>query len=855
MMRRTTFREIKNTFGRFVAIMAIIALGVGFFSGLKMTKPDMVNTVSNFLDKENFYDLHLLSTLGFTDDDVDAFAEEKDVLYAEGSYSVDVLYKNEGENDRVLKTISVPENVNKLRLVDGHLPESADECMIDAKMGDVKIGDTIEVSDENTDSTKDMMKTKTFTVVGTVNSPLYINFERGTTTLGNGRIAGFVYISPEAVDSDVYTDVYVAFDQSYDIYDDAYDDYMDDKKDEWDSICETRVLDRYKDILMSKGMTKEMVKDVTLADAEGANYYILGRETNIGYVCFESDSDIVNGVAKVFPVFFILVAVLVCMTTMNRMVEEQRSMIGMLKALGYGEAAIMGKYMIYSGTAAVVGCVGGYLIGTYVFPEVIWYAYHLMYLNIPLERVTDWTLVIIVLAASLMCTVGTTWFSCRYELSETAASLMRPKAPKPGKRVLLERIPFIWKRLKFLKKVSVRNIFRYKKRFFMMIIGISGCTALLLTGFGINDSISGFADNQYEEIQVGDGVATLSTAMSSEDINVQNDAEDEAGSAIEMGEPGDSTMDGQASGSATSLTDLLESDTSCYDFVSESSWDLVESDGIKSVNMVIMEKPENVDKYMKFADKDGNKIDYPGDGEAVINNALADLYDLKVGDDITVRNSDMEEINVTISGIFRNHVYNYVYISPDTYETQMGEAPEYKSVYFNLKDGADAHEISADLMDDSNVVSVTMNKDMKERISKMMKSLNYIVLVVILSAGALAFIVLYNLTNINITERIREIATIKVLGFFRNETSAYVFRENRVLTAFGIIVGLGLGILLHGFVIGQIKVDMVSFDTYIAPMSYVYSIVLTFVFNFLVNRIMSVRLEKINMAESLKSVE
>lgn len=832
MMRRTTFREIKNTFGRFAAIMAIIALGVGFFSGLKMTKPDMMNTISNFLDEGNFYDLHLLSTLGYTDDDVDSFAGEKDVLYAEGGYSLDVLYKNQGENDRVLKTMSVPENINKLSLGDGRMPEKEDECVVDAKMDSIKIGDVIEVADDDAaegedSSTQDILKVKKFTVVGTVNSPLYINFERGTTTIGNGKVAGFVYVSPEAFDSECYTDVYVKFDRKFDLYADEYEDYIDDRKDEWESICKTSVLDRYKDILMAKGMMEDMVKDITLDDADGVNYYILGRETNIGYVCFESDSDIVNGVAKVFPVFFILVAVLVCMTTMNRMVEEQRSMIGMLKALGYGKAAIMGKYMIYSGTAAVVGCAGGYLIGTYVFPEVIWYAYNMMYIHLPLERTTDWTLVIGVLAASLLCTVGTTWFSCRYELSETAASLMRPKAPKPGKRVFLEHIPFIWKRLKFLRKVSVRNVFRYKKRFFMMIIGISGCTALLLTGFGINDSISGFADNQYGEIQVGDGVITLNTSIA-------GDGEDERFS---------------------SLKDRLEEDTSCYDLVSESSWDLVHDGGVKSVNMVIMEEPEHVDRYMKFADKDGEKIEYPGKGEAVINTALAEQYDLKTGDVITVRDSEMKEIRVSISGIFRNHVYNYVYISPETYEDQMGDAPQYKSVYFNLKEGADSHEISADLMGDAETASVTINKDMKNRISKMMESLNYIVIVVILSAGALAFIVLYNLTNINITERIREIATIKVLGFFKNETSAYVFRENRVLTTFGIAVGLVLGVFLHAFVIGQIKVDMVAFDTYIAPMSYVYSIVLTFVFNFLVNRVMSVKLDKINMAESLKSVE
>ena len=606
---------------------------------------------------------------------------------------------------------------------------------------------------------------------------------------------------------------------------DEYKDYMDEKNDAWDEICKDQVTKRYRELMVAAGMPADAVGDVTIDDVNDVDYYVLDRNTNVGYVCFESDSGIVDGVSRVFPVFFILVAVLVCMTTMNRMVEEQRSMIGMFKALGYGEATIMGKYMIYSGTAAVIGCVGGYLIGTYVFPEVIWYAYHLMYINIPLIRVVDWKLICIVLAASLLCTIGTTWLSCRYELAETAAGLMRPKAPKPGKRVLLERIPFIWKRMKFLKKVSVRNIFRYKKRFFMMIIGISGCTALLLTGFGLKDSITGFADTQFGEIQVADGTISFNTG------NMTGDAD------------------------TARLDELLGDYVEEYDIVSEMSWDLVEDSGMKSVNMIIMEDPAHISRYVKFKDHKGREIDYPGKGEAVINNALAEQYGIKTGDEITVRNSDMKEIRVKVSGIFNNHVYNYVFISPDTYEEQMGSAPEYKTVYFNLKDGIDAHQVAADLMEDSSILSVTVNKDMKERISNMMKSMNYIVIVVILSAGALAFIVLYNLTNINITERIREIATIKVLGFFKNETSAYVFRENRVLTAFGIVFGLILGVFLHRFVMSQIKVDMVSFDVYVAPLSYVYSIVLTFVFNFLVNLIMSAKLENINMAESLKSVE
>ena len=627
------------------------------------------------------------------------------------------------------------------------------------------------------------------------------------------------------IESDYYTDVYVRFNEDYDLYSDEYKDYMDEKNDAWDEICKDQVTKRYRELMVAAGMPADAVGDVTIDDVNDVDYYVLDRNTNVGYVCFESDSGIVDGVSRVFPVFFILVAVLVCMTTMNRMVEEQRSMIGMFKALGYGEATIMGKYMIYSGTAAVIGCVGGYLIGTYVFPEVIWYAYHLMYINIPLIRVVDWKLICIVLAASLLCTIGTTWLSCRYELAETAAGLMRPKAPKPGKRVLLERIPFIWKRMKFLKKVSVRNIFRYKKRFFMMIIGISGCTALLLTGFGLKDSITGFADTQFGEIQVADGTISFNTG------NMTGDAD------------------------TARLDELLGDYVEEYDIVSEMSWDLVEDSGMKSVNMIIMEDPAHISRYVKFKDHKGREIDYPGKGEAVINNALAEQYGIKTGDEITVRNSEMKEIRVKVSGIFNNHVYNYVFISPDTYEEQMGSAPEYKTVYFNLKDGIDAHQAAADLMEDSSILSVTVNNDMKERISNMMKSMNYIVIVVILSAGALAFIVLYNLTNINITERIREIATIKVLGFFKNETSAYVFRENRVLTAFGIVFGLILGVFLHRFVMSQIKVDMVSFDVYVAPLSYVYSIVLTFVFNFLVNLIMSAKLENINMAESLKSVE
>jgi putative ABC transport system permease protein len=806
-----------------MAILAIIALGVGFFVGLKMTKPSMMTTISNFYQDKNFFDLHLLSTVGFTDDNVNSFSKEDDVKYAEGIYSLDLIYQGIGDSDNVLKTLSMPENVNGIELAEGRMPEKDDECVVDSKLDDVNIGDKIILTEDNDEDSVEELKYKEYTITGTVMSSYYINFERGTTTLGNGKVSGFVYIPRNAFDLDYYTDVFVKFDEDFELYSDEYDNFMDEKETEWDEICKEQVEESYKQLLISYGMPDIVAETKSIDDTDLVAYYVLNRGTNIGYACFESDSEIVNGVSKVFPIFFILVAVLVCMTTMNRMVEEQRTMIGMFKALGYGEGTIMAKYMIYSGSAALIGCVVGYVVGMAVFPPVIWFAYKMMYIDIPLVYAFDLKLIIAVVLVALVCTVGTTWLTCRYELYETAANLMRPKAPKAGKRVFLEKIPFVWNKMKFLKKVSVRNIFRYKKRLFMMIIGISGCTALLLTGFGINDSIAGFADTQFDEIQVYDGSIVLSTSK-------------------------DSVATGE-------LVDELSQVTESYDFVYESSWDLTVNNSVKTVNLVAPEKTANFGKYLIFKDSKGNGISYPEKNQAVINNAIADDYDIEVGDEIIVRNSDMDEIKLTVSGIFENHVYNYVFISPETYEEQLGGAPEYASIYFNLKSGLDAHEELAKIMAMDGAASVTINQDSRQRVSQMMNSLNYIILVVILAAAALAFIVLYNLTNINITERIREIATIKVLGFFKNETASYVFRENRVLTAIGIIVGLGLGVLLHSFVMSQIKVDMVSFDVYISPLSYIYSIILTFVFNFGVNIIMSRKLENINMAESLKSVD
>lgn len=905
-VRKNALREIRGTFGRFFAIMAIIALGVGFFTGVRIVTPAMVNTVNEFLDENQFYDYRLLSSIGWEEEDVEDFKSRPEVRCAEGSYTLDIL--TAGSREYVLRAHSLTDNINGIRLKEGRLPQNENECVIEN--GKFKIGGTITLSEDNSDSVKNALKSDKFTIVGSADSSMYINFERGTTSVGNGEISAFVYLPKEAFDLDVYTEVYVRFAQDLEIYSDEYETFMEGRDKKWEDYCRERADLRF-DRLYSEADDKlrdgraeleknradgqekldkaksdldsgkaqldeqlaqlEQIKDIApdqysagmeqynaayadyekgladyesskadfdkqIADAEaelkkGENdlnslkkpdIYVLDRNTNIGYACFESDSEIVAQVARVFPIFFILVAALVCMTIMSRMVEEQRTQIGVFKALGYSEGTVMGKFIFYAGLAAIIGCVLGYSLGTYIFPKIIWKTYTLMYIQLPIGYLFDKQLALIALAVSLICSVGVTWFSCRVELSETAASLMRPKAPKAGKRVLLEYVTPVWKRLKFLQKVSIRNIFRYKKRLFMMILGIGGCTALLVTGFGLKDSIAGFAETQYSEIQVADASANLR--------NVGDVLPEE-------------------------LTNVLNENTEDYTLLYTGAWDLLYGKKVKSVTVNAADSFDNMEKYFDLHTVKGEKLTPPVEGEAIVSHSIAERYGIKKGSMMKLRDENMRELNVKVTGVFENHVYNVVFLGRETMEKQLGESVPVNYAFLNFKEGADTYKTTAALSKNGNITAVMVFADLKERLSKMMSSLDYIVLIVIVCAAGLAFIVLYSLTNINITERVREIATIKVLGFFRHETSSYVLRENLALTAFGTVVGLGVGILLHAFVMAQIRVDLVDFSVRILPKSFLFSTLLTFLFNFIVDLFMVLKLERINMAESLKSIE
>lgn len=834
MMKKTAIREIRDSLGRYFAILAIVALGVGFFCGLKVTRASMISTAEHYLSGQKLFDFELISTLGYDDKSVGSVNDTKNVAAAEGSISKDVIV-TDNDIDRVFKAMSITDKVNKPSLKSGRMPESDDECVADSAFYSKKdIGKYIKLSGDNDTDTSGAFKYKEYKITGTVASPLYLNFERGSSDIGNGNVSAYFYINKGGFKTQTYTEIYVRIKGHAKSFTGAYDREVKMAKSGIKIAGQDASQARY-DSLVSKYKTKMQAAlpsgQITAASAaetsssiEEPKTYILGRDKNVGYSTFESNSDIVDNVAKVFPVFFFLVAALVCMTTITRMIDEQRTQIGVLRALGYSNAAVLGKYMFYSGSAATIGAIAGFLGGSKLFPSVIWDAYKMMYdFSDNIDFILDKPLGLMALGVALVCSMGATWISCAADFREAPAQLIRPKAPKSGKRILIERLTPVWKRISFLYKVSLRNIFRYKKRFFMMVLGICGCTALLIAGFGINTTVRNIAEYQFNEISRYDYQVSFTRDMTSSD---QSDFRYYVG--------------GQAKDIMFAHQESAEADTG----KNTRTVTLISSNG------------KNIRDFIDI--HSGNrKIVYPGDGEAVVCRRLQKHEGVNRGDKLTLRVDD-KEMTVKVVDVCDNYVYDYIYINDATYENGFGKAPSQKTAYISVGKNASNQTIRSDAAHSAGYkysAGTQANIDMLDRIGKMMTSLNAVVVLVILSAGLLAFIVLYNLTNINITERIREIATIEVLGFYPGEISSYVFRENFFLTAISAVVGIPVGKWLLDFVIDQINVDLVFFDPRITVMDYCWSVALTFVFAVIVNLAMYPKLSRISMTESLKSTE
>lgn len=811
---KMTWRSMRAFFGRYMAILLIVALSAGFFAGLKITEDAMNHTGAVFLSEQNLYDFRLYSTLGFTGADVDAMAAVTGVEAVEGTKTADVLLSY-GESNLPFTVYAIPEQINLPKLTAGRLPEKETECLADdERFSETDIGTTVFLSEENTEAAKAMFSNEEFTIVGLVDSPLYVGIDRGSTGIGSGVVHGFLYVPGENFSGDVFTEIDVVLTENAPLYSEAYDEIIENKKQKIIDITNNLARKRYEELLAQYGLTPEMG---AMFGIEEPQTYVLTRSENVGYLNFKNDTAIVSGIANIFPVFFILIAMFVCMTTMTRMVDEERTQIGVLKALGYSNRAIMAKYLWYAGSATLIGWSVGFFACTWGIPKVFWFAYNALYDFSPLIYLFSPSLAAITLAVSLAGILGSTYLSCRKELVSVPASLIRPRAAKNGKRVLLERIAPLWKRLTFLQKITVRNMFRYKKRLFMMLFGISCCAGLVVTAFGAGDSMTGIGRLQYEKVQIYEMEASF--------------AEGEKG-AVE-----------------TILKETPE--VTGYIPASYQRVEMLGAEMVSAVTMMSFDAGEDLEEFWKFRDENG-ELPYPKKGEALVNTKLAKLLDVSVGDTATIRMSDMTTSEVTVSGIFENYIYNFVVVSPETYEAQFGGWNENK--YLLNVDG-DLDAVAESLTKNEEITSVAQLQTTKNMVESALGCLDYIILMVVLFSGALAFIVIFNLTNINLAERSREIATVEVLGFYPKETESYVLRENLLLSVIASGIGLPLGILFHRAVMNLILIDLLDFPYVIEPKSYVISFICTVLFAWLVNLFMKRQITKIPMAESLKAVE
>lgn len=595
---------------------------------------------------------------------------------------------------------------------------------------------------------------------------------------------------------------------------DGKKEYEDAKKDAEDEIAE------------NQQKLNDAKKE--LEDLEMPEWMVTDREDLPEYTDYGDNADRLRNIGQVFPVIFFLVAALISLTTMTRMVEEQRTQIGTLKALGYKKSAIAAKYICYAFFATLLGSVLGMLIGEKIIPYIIITAYGIMYHNVANTISIDYQpgFALIASAASVVCTVGATLFASGKELQETPASLMRPPAPKEGKRVLLERLTFIWKHLSFSWKSTIRNLFRYKKRLIMTVFGIAGSMGLMLVGFGIQDSISDIAAIQYRELQHYDGMV----------IEDSDATEEEHAELFEYMKENEQI----AHCNRVQMTKISapkgSSNISIYLFVPESLSEFAKDVTLK--NRITGETYELTDEG------------------AAISEKTASLLGLKVGDMIPLKKGD-KEYKVRVAVITENYMSHYLYMTPRVYEQTFGEKPEYENIVFTMQEDCkdDLEMAGSRILANPGALSISYTSSLASQVDRMLSTLDAVILVLIVSAGMLAFVVLYNLNNINITERQRELATLKVLGFYDGEVSQYVLRENVILTVLGIMFGAVFGILIHRYVITTVEVDAVMFGRNIKPLSFLYSGILTGIFSIVVNGVMHFKLKTIDMVESLKSVE
>ena len=902
-MRKAVFkdfiRNIKGSLGRFFAIMAIVAIGVAFFAGVTASSGDMKHSSDSYYDEYNMNDIRILSSIGFTSQDIEAVSKVYGVKAVYKTNTHDVLVDYDGR-ENVAHISGVPVGkasdddsyINQLRIKEGRLPQNDKECVVkyEDTRKSMQVGDVISFKSGTEDDINDTFKDTEYTVVGIVYTPCYVSYDLGSSGIGNGHINYCIYVGDDEFKNNYYTECYAVIDgaKDMDTYSDEYKKLIDKYADDIKAISKERldirkqtVIDEYtrakadkKEELLEtikknvedsiteqyqayypgmdvSSMIAPYVKTAyekavaqfdfnavnaeydkkmneTLADSDSWEWYVLTRESSYSFRDYESSANRMKAIATVFPLFFIIVAGLVCLTTMTRMVEEERGLIGTYKALGYGKATIALKYVIYAFLASLTGAVIGCAAGLRLFPYIIYESWNIIY-QMPAIKYASHTILSVVAVASLiLVTLIATLYSCYNELSEVPSALMRPKAPKNGKKILLEHT-FIWKHLSFTKKVTMRNIFLYKKRFFMTVIGIAGCGALITAGFGIKDSVQSIIDNQYGQIIHYDNILVFNK-------NADSDARN-------------------------NLSDKISSDeyykSSLMDYAYTAEVKIPGSKDDYSTEITVVNDTSAYMDYVTFRTRRSKKTIELDDSGVIISEKLAKDLNVKEGDNVLIHDEDNKQATVEVSGVMEMYINNYIFMTSEYYSQVFGYTPDNNRILGILtSDGDDIQSVIGDrYLTDNNVKSLTFVKANITRFENMIQSLDLVTWVLIISAGMLAFVVLYNLTNVNISERIREIATIKVLGFYDREVGEYVYRENIILTLIGGVFGLLLGMALHAYIMTTIELDGVMFGTKINISSFLISYGITILFSLLINIFMYPSLKKIPMVESLKSVE
>lgn len=834
-------KEFKHSFGRFIAIMAIVALGVGFLIGVMQATPDMKRSMDIYYRENSAYDADVKGTLGLTEADISAIGALDEVEKVTPVISTDALVSVGGASSvsgRIIGRSFDDDSLNTLTLEEGRFPASdaPGEAVVERSnkyFEKTDVGDTISIVTYG--DYGDVYAVTEFTVVGIVSSPdYYYRDARETTNIGTGVVGCVLYVNPDAYDMSggvfgglsalgheaKYTDCYIALKDSedYEMLTERYKNFVLDTLPAVESVGTERCAS-LNGILSAAGLSVR------------AEWYVLDRaETNVSYISFEMNAEKVEDIAGIFPVFFIVVAALVALTSMTRMVEEDRLQIGTFKALGYSGAKIVSKYLLYCCLASFIGCVAGILIGFSLLPTIFWQAYATLYYLPRLSLLFSPWFAVAVFAVALAGTALVTLLACRASLKEKPAALMQPKAPKPGKRIFLERAGFFWNRLKFKWKATVRNIFRYKRNMILTIVSVMGCTALILTGFGLNDSVQAVTDLQYNKIILYD-------------TTVEYAGEVQQGGALE---------------SLLSDHDHL----SLYGENGQIVFGSGKNAAYESVDLYLVEDAQQFRAFVDLHERKKSAIINIDNAQPASDGALpvvlaeniAVVYDVEQGDRLTYRSGDTE-LSVYVYRICENYTGSYVYMPKTAYENAVGTVSD-NTFFIKAGVSSDGTEALAEaLLGDDSVNSVDFSWSTIETFEGLNSTMGLVIAVLVISAGALAAIVLYNLTNINIDERRREIATLRVLGYKKYEVAGYIYRESAILTIFGALLGLLVGFLLHMFIVSRVNSVMMMFGKTIGWLSYLWAFLLTIAFAAIVYAFMLIKLNRVNMAESLKSNE